>query len=112
MSGSRIPDAFEWESEDIMLQTMEYNDLCTTCNFNSHCLERATLQRPVWFCEEFDCYQPAPERTVRSEPSAAVLNSGPEETNGFQGVCMNCDVRGECVRAKQGGTRWYCEEYV
>ena len=94
-----------------MLATEEIVDLCTTCNDTNLC--KPNSRRPVLFCEEFDDYQPLPEKESISETDSktkTVINSEIEEYK-FLGLCINCDFRESCPLAKTEGGIWHCEEY-
>jgi len=90
-----------------MASIMESKDLCTACNYSTDCIQRVTLQRPVWFCEEFDSYMPAPQRTNKT----VATRTEASDYHNYSGICMNCENRYDCLRPKPEGGIWQCEEY-
>ena len=97
-----------------MANTLEYNDLCITCNYGPTCVRREHHGKPVWYCEEFDDYQPPPKRpvglTVKTERAreAAVAEKIQDL---MRGLCCNCENNEICVIPKSEGGVWHCEEY-
>ena len=95
----------------------DYLDLCTTCIHNGDCLGRATLIRPVHFCEEFDCHTANGDSvTPVSTPVAPVVGepvpAEVEQSQGYTGICVNCDFRETCRNSRTEGGIWHCEEYA
>lgn len=92
-----------------MTNTLEYKDLCSTCNYGSTCVRRQHHGKPVWQCEEFDDFQPAPKRTV-VRTAAAKRKAKPSKL--YLGLCSNCENNEICVIPKTEGGVWHCEEYA
>jgi hypothetical protein len=91
----------------------EYNDLCTTCNYQSLCTRRRNLIRPVWHCEEFDDYVPITRKSfVAGNPHPSALSQSVEYDSRFRGLCINCERREECPTAHQPGVVWNCSYYI
>jgi len=84
-----------------------HQDLCWTCNDAVLCLDRQTLERPVWFCEQFDDYVPV---TRRFAPRPTRVQT--EVTNNVKGICVNCDERQYCGRGQSAEAIWFCEQYA
>ncbi|MHC4471074.1 MAG: hypothetical protein ACYTDY_04130 [Planctomycetota bacterium] len=116
MSTSEYATPGDRRSEAFLEKLNAYQDLCWTCNHATACLERKTLVRPVWLCEEFDSHVPVERRVpvVEDLPLAAVAgNPGTEVRHGdYQGICTNCEERGTCLPSIRGEVVWFCEEYV
>ena len=97
-----------------MTNVTEYNDLCITCNHEPICVRRQHHGKPVWYCEEFDDYQPLPKRpvdlTVKAE-SAKKSAVAEIISDLLQGLCCNCENNEICVIPKSEGGIWHCEEY-
>lgn len=84
--------------------------ICLSCNNVSGCTFRRDRDRPVLFCEEFDC------STLNvSSVNSLALNERIGESEGqffcVEGLCTNCDVKDTCMFPKPEGGVWYCEEY-
>ena len=97
-----------------MANTLEYNDLCITCNYGPTCVRREHHNKPVWYCEEFDDYQPPPKRpvdlTVKAE-RARESAMAEKISDLSRGLCCNCENNEICVIPKSEGGVWHCEEY-
>jgi hypothetical protein len=98
------------ETPDIV----EYNDLCSTCNYRSDCVRRKHHNQPVLYCEEFDDYQ----RSHR-KPASGFGEYEPKEMTDLStlssartmGLCAFCESRETCTLPKTEGGIWHCEEY-
>jgi hypothetical protein len=78
--------------------------LCATCNNAPTCMYRGT-RGPALFCETFDGYAAAGERTaVRPESSVPA-------TAAAAGLCANCVNLESCMHVKPAGGVWHCEDY-
>ena len=102
------------DDDDFQAALNEHLDLCWNCNSAALCLQRRTLIRPVWFCEQFDSHVP-----VESRPSSApavrqetASSRPPDMESPAKGLCVNCEKRHECVHVMRGETIWFCEEYA
>lgn len=93
----------------------EFLDLCTTCNHRAECLSRATLIRPVHFCEQFDCCTEKPGDYplpyVPKLSSPVLVTQGTDTQPRHTGICTNCDNREICCHSCTEGGIWQCEEY-
>jgi len=90
----------------------EFHDLCWTCNHSTECLQKATLLRPVWFCEEFDCYVRVQKMAEKDKaPQETVSCTIEEEADRYEGLCRNCEDRQICAYSRTGERTLYCEEY-
>jgi len=91
-----------------MASSSENRDLCLTCNYGPTCVRRKHHGQPVWYCEEFDDYQPAKPKAVKRERKSATAKRGSVI---FQGLCVNCENNQICAIPKTEGGIWHCEEY-
>ncbi len=85
----------------------EFKDLCWTCNDAVLCLERDTLRRPVWFCEQFDSYAP-PVCVERARPA---VSAQPRHALA-KGICTTCACQSDCQAVRAGQEIWFCENYA
>jgi NADH:ubiquinone oxidoreductase subunit E len=44
----------------------EYTGICSTCTYAADCGHRKRSKGPIWYCEEFDNFIPAPKKATRS----------------------------------------------
>lgn len=87
--------------------------LCINCNNKENCSYLAFMKSPVWCCEEYDAYTPEQQNInvlLKNNPGETQTNSN-TYSNGFQGLCMNCEHNSECKSANLPGGIWHCEEY-
>jgi hypothetical protein len=97
-----------------MANTLEYNDLCITCNHGPTCVRREHHGKPVWYCEEFDDYQPPPKGPVgltAKEELAKESAMSEKISDLLPGLCCNCENNEICMIPKSEGGVWHCEEY-
>ena len=97
-----------------MTSIIEYNDLCTTCNYGPDCVRRKSHGKPVLYCEEFDDYVPAPKKSYRAfgeyDP-AEVAEISKLVDSRTMGLCAFCDNHATCVNPGKAEGIWHCEEY-
>jgi hypothetical protein len=86
----------------------EEEGLCATCNNAPGCTLKEGKDGPVYQCEEFDGYQPAP---AKIEPIAAPKKGNGKEARQYKGLCVNCEHRETCAHADLEGGVWHCENY-
>lgn len=94
--------------EQVAAAKLELSGLCLTCNYAETCVRREHHGKPVWYCEEFDDFQPESKGTVVREKRVASTETAMEA---YKGLCLNCDNRQVCVIPKSEGGIWHCEEY-
>jgi len=92
-------------------------DLCSTCVHADTCVRRAGQDGPVWYCEEFDDYQPPISGNVRGatdQSGPASKKPGSDESGCDQslGLCCNCKNRDTCTYPRPNGGVWHCEDYA
>lgn len=87
----------------------QYRDLCSNCDNGDACAGGTRPRRPIFFCEAFVVFgaPPAPE----SGRAAPEQPAGTLSTNGYLGLCANCDNVRTCTSPKPAGGIWHCEEY-
>ena len=88
----------------------EYLGLCMTCNEAPNCAHRMRQKEPIWFCEQFDDYQPVSKIIMLTSPSKDLLNSKKKSVS-IKGLCVNCDNLETCKLRKPEDGIWHCEEY-
>ena len=99
-----------------MIEVMNGQGLCMTCNNAPTCFYRAT-RGPGLFCEMFDDYVPPPvvrpvkRKAPRSSDMATALGATKQDDSAYSGLCMNCDHRGTCKQPKPSWGVWHCENY-
>jgi hypothetical protein len=91
-----------------MANTVEYKDLCSTCNYGPTCVRRQHHGKPVWQCEEFDDFQPAPKRTIPPKAAERKVRS----SRAVRGLCESCDNIDICSIPETDGGIWHCEEFA
>jgi len=90
-----------------------YRGLCSTCKHAPNCTFPSDVQRPAFYCEEFEI-DIAPSRKTsedRASQSTASSIAVAEETSELIGLCNDCESRQTCVFPKPEGGIWHCEEY-
>lgn len=91
------------------LKEAEYNDLCTTCNSAPKCTVRKNLQRPIYFCDEYDDY--VPPKSSKIVQSSATSKTGERTVELDKGLCVSCKHHDSCTLRMSKGRIWFCEEY-
>jgi hypothetical protein len=90
-----------------------HRGLCSTCKHAPTCTFPGDVQRPAFYCEEFEI-EIAPA-TKTSEASTSLLTTSSivaaEDSAGLIGLCSDCESRQTCVFPKPEGGIWHCEEY-
>ena len=102
------------KEENIMSDIVEYNDLCSTCNFGPDCVRRKHHGKPVLYCEEFSDYQDVPKKPYRAfgdYDAREKFVTSRLETARTMGLCAFCDNQGTCANSDREGGVWHCEEY-
>ncbi len=96
-----------------MSQQVEYYGLCSTCNHAPGCASAQDPNTPVFYCEEFDDYEPSAPRLARGEvhPPGAPSTVEAVNTNRPMGLCANCENCQNCAFPEPEGGIWHCEEY-
>jgi len=80
-----------------------HRDICSTCDSSPSCPGIGTVDRPVFYCEEFT----ASHEAKRSRYLLAVEEERPVPL----GLCADCDCRSTCHAARPDGGIWHCVEY-
>ncbi len=90
-------------------EVREYSGLCTSCERRADCVFSVAVTQPVVFCEEF-----TEERVTQlrdDENHLSRMERSPHSDSAFQGLCRNCDNRGDCMHDKTAEGMVYCEDY-
>jgi len=96
-----------------MSDNIIYRGLCSTCKHAPTCTFPRDLQRPAFYCEEFEIEiapsgKTAGDGTLQSTTS---FSASAEESAELIGLCSDCESRQTCVFPKPEGGVWHCEEY-
>ncbi len=93
-----------------MVKTTVAGGLCAACRHDPECALRPDEIGVVLQCEQFEMgfrrVAAAPNPVRAREELYAKARS-----NGFLGLCVNCDHRDTCIYPKPDGGVWRCEEY-
>ena len=81
--------------------------LCLACKHDPGCIWENASESAILQCEQFEMSPPAEvHRGTRAVPRIKVVS------NGYAGLCANCENRETCIYPKPEGGVWRCEEYV
>jgi hypothetical protein len=96
-----------------MAENVEYRSLCSTCTNNPDCSLAREPSEPVLHCEQFEVYRPpAPKIDGKNLPLFAELRAAQQrDSDGFIGLCSDCEGRRNCLFPRPEGGVWHCEEY-
>ena len=92
-----------------MLKTGAAMGVCAACKYDPDCIYEAISAGTILQCEQFEMgflERPAPTAQVRTWTETA------RHTNGYAGLCWNCEHRETCIYPKPEGGVWRCEEYA
>jgi hypothetical protein len=91
--------------------------LCSTCSKAATCGYRALRGFDAVCCEMFDDSGPLPPLrlshvadTELSKAASAMTHEA--ESIPLRGLCVNCETRDTCPRARSEGGIWHCREYT
>lgn len=93
--------------------------LCSTCASFPNCTFCKDQIYPVMFCDEYrekettvvpDSSEKKKAAGSKNLSDASVGNSS-SETEKYNGLCVNCKLRGSCIFERPEGGVWHCEEY-
>jgi hypothetical protein len=87
-----------------VLAPRAFKGLCATCDHALTCRIAHQADTPILFCELFEDNVPDGER--KTDSGAGYGEAGP-----FKGLCINCDSRHICAKAKSPEVVHQCEEY-
>lgn len=111
-----IADADSKKEVEYMPKIMDYKGLCPTCNNNSVCVYPRDTGRQVLECEEFSSINAAPPLNTAAillsqSTGSRVRIDSKKEIYKSNGLCRNCEQKGDCTYPKLEGGVWHCEEY-
>jgi hypothetical protein len=103
----------KWIKEFAMSDNTLHRGLCSTCKHAPNCSFPGDVQRPAFYCEEFEieitpARKTSEEGTSKSSTSSIAIA---EKPTGLIGLCNDCESRQGCVFPKPEGGIWHCEEY-
>jgi hypothetical protein len=103
----------KWIKESVMSDNTIYRGLCSTCKHAPTCTFPADVQRPAFYCEEFEIEIAPAGKTAEDGTSQSTTSSiaAAEDSSGLIGLCSDCESRQTCVFPKPEGGIWHCEEY-
>jgi hypothetical protein len=103
----------KWIKELVMSDNTLYRGLCSTCRHASACTFPADVQRPAFYCEEFEIEIAPVRKTSKGNASHSTVSpiAVPEESAELIGLCSDCESRHTCIFPKLEGGIWHCEEY-
>jgi len=100
------------ERESFMAEIEEFRDLCSTCNYAVDCLKDGERSRPIWFCEEFDCFTPSPAEEISSKSQKNQSISFRASKSAIpSSLCMSCENLQNCLFFVPSKKVLHCEEY-
>lgn len=82
--------------------------LCVTCDNEPNCMYQRVPGRTVFYCEHFWQESPAPPPALNDDCG---WSRPAPSSNGFHGLCGNCEHRRQCTLQTVEGGVWHCEEY-
>jgi hypothetical protein len=86
------------------MKTMD--GICTTCTNMDGCSLSKKARGSVTQCEEFAC------KGAKTSSCGTPGRCAPaSKSNGYMGLCCNCEVANKCKYPKPEGGVWSCEEY-
>ena len=96
-----------------MTADAEGRSLCSTCRNRSTCTIKREPSETVLFCEHFEVESPpAAEMAAKDLPLFAELRAAERrDSEGFIGLCSDCEGRLTCRFPRPEGGVWHCEEY-
>ncbi|NOR86041.1 MAG: hypothetical protein GQ527_00385 [Bacteroidales bacterium] len=83
---------------------MNLNSICSSCRHEVNCTFINHSADSIIMCEEFELESVAKKIIKESK----VL----ESTNGYSGLCKNCENREICTLRNSECVIWHCEEYA
>jgi hypothetical protein len=100
-----------------MTAEKDVRSLCENCSKKEDCCLKASISRPSFFCEEYECglvgeslvVKTGLESSVRSNYDPAQYVLPPSRRS--MGLCATCGSREACCLTKPQGGVWHCEEY-
>jgi hypothetical protein len=84
--------------------------ICSNCIHARTCRYALNAARPVHFCDIYEVngkeVQDAPVETPRRRTRSDGVTAGR-----FRGLCVDCEKRHQCDRARTESGVWRCEDY-
>jgi hypothetical protein len=103
--------------KDPHVETVRATGLCATCSHFPDCAYLRNSEKPVVFCEDFECALPT-SRTGIVKPDLVPFvphsKTDIEKKGHFKeyiGLCKTCKKLPMCTFTKPGGGTWRCEYY-
>ncbi len=84
--------------------------VCAACKHDPECIFETAASTIILQCEQFEMTFRGPAVPPKPVPFRAASIAA-KATNGFAGLCSNCQNRDSCIYPKPEGGVWRCEEY-
>jgi len=103
--------------KDIYLETVHSIGLCATCNHFPNCSYLKNSEKPVLFCEDFECSSPSSRPSIVKPNLVPIVPAAETDTENkgcfkeYIGLCKSCKKLPMCTFTKPGGGTWRCEYY-
>jgi len=85
--------------------------LCSTCKYDPDCMYEAASGGAILQCEQYEL-APSAQAPRRAATQARSQSNNATDTNGYAGLCANCENRKTCIYPKPEGGVWHCDEYI
>lgn len=95
-----------------MLNSKAAAGVCSACKYDPDCIYEASSRSAILQCEQFELAFPAQAARRSTSPEPRGRSSSAQDTNGYAGLCSNCENRSTCIYPKPEGGVWRCDEYV
>ena len=84
--------------------------ICAACVYGDDCTLRTDSDRAILQCEQFELAFPKgyPQAPARRH----TVTGNDHHTEGYTGLCSNCEKRDTCTYIRLEGGIWRCEEYA
>jgi hypothetical protein len=93
-----------------MVEDIRRISLCSNCKNAPSCTFPKDTDRPSLYCEEFEIEE-LPQKKITWTPPVKSHFTREKDTDGFKGLCGDCENRRTCGFPKLDGGVWHCEEY-
>lgn len=103
------------KEKDTYFETVRSLGLCATCIHFPDCAYLKNSEKPVFYCEDFECALPTSRKGMAKHDLVPFVPEIVIEKNGcfkeYVGLCKTCKKLPLCRFTKPGGGTWQCEYY-